>query len=33
MGTFAGVIAGIVLGILLRIREEPWTQKEVSIKI
>jgi hypothetical protein len=30
LGTFSGVVAGIVLGILLRLREEPWTQKEVG---
>jgi len=30
VGTFAGVVVGIVLGVLLRLRPEPWTQREVQ---
>ncbi len=29
MATFGGVVIGVILGILLRLREEPWTPREV----
>jgi hypothetical protein len=30
MATFGGVVVGVILGILLRLREEPWTPREVG---
>ena len=29
MATFGGVVVGVILGILLRLREDPWTAREV----
>ena len=29
MATFGGVLLGVGMGLLLRIREEPWSNREV----
>ena len=29
MATIGGVVIGVILGILLRLREDPWTPREV----
>jgi len=32
IATFAGVLMGVGMGLLLRIREEPWSKREVILR-